>query len=63
MCYVLISPVLVYYYRTKTIRKLRKDAAARPDEIGLQELQELENELAPVLVIIFRHSLYPTKGF
>ncbi len=41
----------------KKIRKLRKDAAAGPDEIGPRVLQELENEIAPALVMIFRHSL------
>ncbi len=41
----------------KKIRKLRKDAAAGPDEIGPRVLQELENEIAQALVMIFRHSL------
>ncbi len=41
----------------KKIRKLGKDAAAGPDEIGLRVLQELENEISAALVIIFRHSL------
>jgi hypothetical protein len=41
----------------KKIRKLRKDTAAGPDEIGPRVLQELENEIAPALVMIFRNSL------
>jgi hypothetical protein len=41
----------------KKIRKLRKDTAAGPDETGSRVLQELENEIAPELVMIFRHSL------
>jgi hypothetical protein len=41
----------------KKIRKLRKEAAAGPDEIGPRVLQELENEISAALVIIFRHSL------
>ncbi len=41
----------------KKIRKLRKDAAAGPDEIGPRVLQELENKISAALVSIFRHSL------
>jgi len=41
----------------KKIRKLRKEAAAGPDEMGPRLLQELENEIAWPLTIIFRASL------
>ena len=41
----------------KKIRKLRKEAAAGPDEIGPRLLQELEDELARPLTWIFRTSL------
>jgi hypothetical protein len=50
MCNVLITPVLVYYYTSKKIRKLRKDASVGPDEIGPRVLQDLENELVSALV-------------
>jgi hypothetical protein len=39
------------------IRKLRREAAAGPDGIGPVILQELEDELAPVLTKIFNKSL------
>jgi hypothetical protein len=41
----------------KIIRKLRKDAAAGPDEIGPRLLQELEDGIVPGLTMIFRCSL------
>ena len=41
----------------RKIRKLRKEAAARPDDMGPRLLQELENELAKPLTAIFRASL------
>jgi hypothetical protein len=41
----------------KKIRKLGKEAAAGPDEMGPRLLQELENEIAWPLTIIFRASL------
>ena len=41
----------------KKIRKLKTLSAAGPDEIGPKLLQELENELTPVLVKIFNRSV------
>jgi len=41
----------------KIIRKLRKEAAAGPDEVGPRLLQELVEEVAAPLTTIFRHSL------
>ena len=41
----------------KKIRRLRKEAAAGPDEIGPRVLQELEDEIARPLTVIFRASL------
>jgi len=41
----------------KAIRKLKKDSAAGPDEMGPRLLQELEDSVAPALTIIFRQSL------
>jgi hypothetical protein len=41
----------------KNIRNLKASAAALPDSIGPRLLQELANEIAPVLVITFRRSL------
>jgi hypothetical protein len=41
----------------KKIRDLKTSSAAGPDGIGPRLLQELENEIAPVLVIIYRQSL------
>ncbi len=39
------------------IRNLKEASAAGPDNIGPRMLKELENELAPALVIIFKRSL------
>jgi hypothetical protein len=41
----------------KKIRNLKPTAAAGPDEIGPRLLQELENEVAEGLAIIFRRSM------
>jgi len=41
----------------KTIRKLKKESAAGPDEMGPRLLQELEDAAAKALTIIFRRSL------
>jgi hypothetical protein len=41
----------------KRIRKLRKEAAAGPDEMGPRLLQELEQEVAEALHLIFSKSL------
>jgi len=41
----------------KKIRKLRKEAAAGPDEIGPRLLMELEDAVATALCLIFRKSL------
>jgi hypothetical protein len=39
------------------IRNLKTASAAGPDGIGPRLLQELENELAPALTLIFRRSI------
>ena len=41
----------------KAIRKLKKESAAGPDEIGPRVLQELEDAAAAALTIIFRESV------
>jgi len=41
----------------KAIRKLKKESAAGPDEIGPRLLQELEDAAAAALTIIFRESV------
>ncbi len=41
----------------RKIRVLRTNAASRPDGLGPKVLQELQDELSPILAAIFRKSL------
>jgi hypothetical protein len=47
----------MHLFLNKKIRNLKTASAAGPDGIGPRMLQELENEIAPVLLVIYRRSL------